>query len=117
MSLYELLGDEGVSAIVNEFYDRMIQDPRVNHHFTGRDTNKLRMHQMYFLVTYAMGGPEIYNGRKLSLAHKGLNITDQEYEITIRHLMGAMRKFEIPLEIRAKMEAFLRGVKPHVVYK
>jgi hemoglobin len=117
MSLYELLGDEGVSAIVNEFYDRMIQDPRVNHHFTGRDTNKLRMHQMYFLVTYAMGGPEIYNGRKLSLAHKGLNITDQEYEITIRHLMGAMRKFDVPLEIRAKMEAFLRGVKPHVVYK
>ncbi|WP_309867354.1 group I truncated hemoglobin [Desmospora profundinema] len=117
MSLYELLGDEAVSAVVNEFYDRMIKDPRVNHHFLEADTDKLRMHQMYFLVTYALGGPEVYNGRKLSHAHKGLNITDQEYEITIRHLTGALRKYDVPLEIRAKMEAFLRGVKPHIVYK
>ncbi|PTX50344.1 hemoglobin [Melghirimyces profundicolus] len=117
LSLYELLGDDGVASIVNEFYDRMFADERVRHYFEGADTHTLRTHQMYFLVSYALGGPNIYKGTKLSKAHQGLNITDQAYEITIRHMNRALRNHEVPLEICSKIEAFMRGVKPHIVNK
>ncbi|MFC4075354.1 group I truncated hemoglobin [Salinithrix halophila] len=117
LSLYELLGDEGVSAVVNDFYDRVIQDPRLNHYFQGMDMNRLRQHQMHFLVTYALGGPEIYKGPKLSLAHRNLHITDSDYEQVIRHLNRSLIRFEVPLEIRIKIEAFIRGIKPHIINK
>lgn len=117
-TLYEKLGGEkAIAAVVNEFYDRMINDEKVSHYFRYTDMEKLRKHQISYFMSYALGGPNKYEGATLRESHKGLNISHEHYEIAIKHLNGALRKYNVPLEDRVKIEAFLRSVKPHIIHK
>ncbi|MFC7441364.1 group I truncated hemoglobin [Laceyella putida] len=117
-TLYERLGgEESIAAVISEFYDRMTQDDRVNHHFIGVNMEVLRRHQITYFMSYALGGPKHYEGNTLRKAHSGLNITSEEYEIAIKHLNSALRKFNVAIEDIARVEAFLRSVKPHIIYK
>ncbi|MDR6225232.1 group I truncated hemoglobin [Desmospora profundinema] len=117
-NLYEKLGGkEGVTAVVNEFYDRMIMDDRVNHYFLDTDTDALRNHQIDFFLKYVLGGSSHYKGNALRMVHKGLNISSEAYEIAIKHFNASLRKYDVPLEIRVQIEAFLRTVKPHIIEK
>jgi hemoglobin len=117
-TLYEKLGGEQtIAAVITEFYNRMLQDDRVNHHFIGVNMEQLRRHKITYFMSYALGGPKRYEGITLRQAHAGLNITSEEYEIAIKHLNSSLRKFNVQLEDIAKIEAFLRTVKPHIIYK
>ncbi|MBA4543198.1 MULTISPECIES: group 1 truncated hemoglobin [Thermoactinomyces] len=117
-TLYERLGGEQtIAAVINEFYNRMIQDDRVNHHFIGVNMEALRRHQITYFMSFALGGPKRYEGSTLRQSHAGLNITSEEYEIAIKHLNSSLRKFNVQLEDIARVEAFLRSVKPHIIYK
>lgn len=117
-TLYEKLGGEKtIAAVVNEFYDRMIKDDKVSHFFKDTDMERLRRHQITYFMSYALGGPNKYEGSTLRASHKGMNITHEQYEVAIQHLNGALRKFNVPLEDRVKMEVFLRSVKPHIIHK
>ncbi|GGA44481.1 group 1 truncated hemoglobin GlbN [Kroppenstedtia guangzhouensis] len=114
-TLYDKLGgNTAIRAVVNEFYDRMINDPVVSSVFDGVDLVSLRKHQAQFLA-YALGGPVKYDGSTLRESHTGLNITDRQYEATIRHLNATLRKLNVELEDRAKIEAFIRSVKPFII--
>ncbi|KPC74632.1 hypothetical protein ADL26_09295 [Thermoactinomyces vulgaris] len=117
-TLYERLGgEELITIVINEFYDRMLEDDRVNHHFIGVNMDVLKRHQVTYFMSYALGGPMHYEGNTLRKAHSGLNITSEEYEIAIKHLNSALRKNQIALEDIARIEAFLRSVKPHIINK
>ncbi len=115
-TLYERLGGEqAIAAVITEFYNRMVQDDRVNHHFIGVNIEVLRRNQITYFMSYALGGYPQYEGSTLRQAHAGLNITSEEYEIAIKHLNSALRKFNVGLSEIAKIEAFLRSVKPHII--
>lgn len=42
-------GHEAVESVVNDFYDRVLTDDRVIHHFEDSDTTELRAHQIQFI--------------------------------------------------------------------
>jgi hemoglobin len=114
-NLYEKLGGkDAVRAVVNDFYDRVLQDPRVNHHFTGINMNTLRNHQTIF-ISFMLGGPQKFEGKTLRLAHEGLNITSEEYEIIMDHLDDSLKKFNVGIEDRAKILAVVRSLKPFII--
>lgn len=113
-TLYEKYGPEGIKAVVDEFYDRCLADPNVNYYFDGVDMHMLRMHQAAF-VSYILGSPKPYTNAKLREAHKGLGIQEQDYEIILKHLDGAMKKFNLDLEDRAKILAIFRTFKAFII--
>ncbi|MFC4075912.1 group I truncated hemoglobin [Salinithrix halophila] len=116
-TLYDQLGEEGIIAVVNEFYDRMIMDKRVSHYFIHADTDRLREHQIQYFISHVLGGPRQYDGINLRTAHNGLNITNEAYEVAIKHMNASLRKFNVSPDIQVKVEAFLRGIKPHIIKK
>ena len=61
-SVYESLGAEvGIRKAVDEFYDRVVADPRLVGYFSGVDMTALRRHQVGMLSA-ATGGPRRYTG-------------------------------------------------------
>lgn len=117
-NLYERLGGERtIAAIVNEFYVLLVNDDRVRHHFLDVNLTNLKHHQITLLISLLFGGPNKYKGRNMRKAHAGLNISSDEYEIAVKHFKTALRKFNTPIEQMAKIEALLRGVKPHIIKK
>jgi hemoglobin len=117
-TLYERLGGEQIiAAIINEWYNRLLQDDRVNHHFIGVNMEILRRHQITYFMSWTLGSPKRYEGNSLRQSHAGLNITSEEYEIAIKHLNDSLRKHNAALEDIARVEAFLRSIKPHIIHK
>lgn len=114
-SLFRKLGGtEAIKAVVNDFYDRMLEDPTVNSAFQGVDMASLRKHQVQF-IAYALGGPVTYDRSTLRKAHTDLKITNKQYEATLKHLKASLRKFNVGWDEIAKIEALLRSIKPFII--
>ncbi|MFD1569504.1 group I truncated hemoglobin [Halorubrum laminariae] len=107
-TLYDRLGGEpAVGAVVTEFYDRVLADDEVAHHFDDIDMSEQRSHQTKFLSAVA-GGPMQYEGDDMETAHEGLEITDAEFDAIAAHLDGALREFDVD---DADREAVLEAVE------
>ncbi|RLM50125.1 group 1 truncated hemoglobin [Halorubrum sp. Atlit-28R] len=114
-TLYERLGGEpAIGAVVNEFYDRVLDDDRVNHYFDDVDMADQRSHQTKFLSAVT-GGPIQYEGEEMATAHEELAITDAEFEVVATHLDEALRAFDVDdADHEAVMEA-VAGFEDDVV--
>lgn len=95
-TLYERLGGrESISAVVDEFYDRVLSDDRVNHFFEETDVAALRAHQTQFIASVT-GGPVEYDGADVSAAHAHLDIDGRDFRIIANHLNDALVAFDVP---------------------
>ena len=89
-TLYETLGAEaGIRAAVDEFYDRVVADPRLATYFDGVDMVGLRRHQVEMLSA-ATGGPKSYTGAEMAAAHAGRNIDNEAFDRVVGHLQDTL---------------------------
>jgi hemoglobin len=96
MALWDRLGGEKVvKKIVNEFVDAAGADPKVN--FTRNGKYKMNAEQvaalkeqLVDLASAVSGGPRQYTGKTMKLAHKGMGITDAEFDALVAHLKTAL---------------------------
>jgi hemoglobin len=79
LTLFEKYGGTAViSAIVADFYERVLESDRVAHYFEGVDMVSLLDHQTTFL-SVVLDGPQVYQGRNMLNAHAKLGITMEDF--------------------------------------
>ena len=111
----EIGGEPAVTAVVNEFYTRLVADPDLVSYFEGRDMTRLKAHQRA-LVTVALGGTsEEYNGRMMHPAHAGLAITHEAFDKVLDHLASVLDGAGVPAVTTAKILAILQPLRTDVV--
>jgi hemoglobin len=103
-NLYEQLGGrDRIAAIVDEFYDRVLDDETVAHFFDDMDMAAQRAHMTQFLGSVT-DGPVEYTGDEMRDAHEPLDLEREHFDAVATHLEGALRAFDVPDEaIRATM--------------
>lgn len=102
-TLYERLGGrESIAAVVDEFYDRVMADDRVNYYFEDVDMTRQRAHQAQF-ISSVTGGPVEYSGEDMATVHEGMGITEEEFNAIATHLDDALAEFEVPDDEREKV--------------
>lgn len=115
-TLYQRLGGEQlVSAMLTELLDRLWEDDQINHHFVGLEKKSVRHHFISYFSTYILDGPRSYLGPPLKSAHAGFQITSEEYEIGLKHLRAALKNHSASIVDKAKIEAAVRVIKPHII--
>jgi len=93
--LYERLGRrDGIRAVVDEFYDRLLADEELAPFFEGADMEKLRRTQTEFLCE-AAGGPETYDAEPVREAHLHVPFTVAHIERAIEHLYRSLDDFDV----------------------
>src|SRR4051812_44838063 len=98
MSIFERLGQEqGIRAAVDDFYERVVGDPQLAHYFEGVDLRTLRAHQTALLVQVT-GGPAVYSGRGPAAAHDRLDITPEDFDRVVGHLVATLISFGVSSE-------------------
>jgi hemoglobin len=107
-------GGPAVSAVVNDFYERVLGDPQLAPYFEGVDMPRLKRHQV-LLVTQVLGGPKNYDGRSLEEAHEGLGIDHDDFAAVAGHLTGAMRDAGVPDDIVLRAIAVVAASEPDIV--
>jgi hemoglobin len=114
-TLYETLGKEtSIAAVVNDFYERILADPKLAPYFADTDMSRLRAHQAAFIVA-ATGGPKAYTGRDMSAAHAGLNITDAAFDAVAGHLVAALTAAGVGEEAVTAVASAILPLRPSIV--
>jgi len=115
LSDYDLVGGgPAVSAVVNDFYERVLHDPQLAQYFEGVDLARLKRHQV-LLISQVLGGPADYDGRPLDQAHAGLGISHDDLAAVVSHLVAAMREARVPEDILLRTIAVVASTEPDIV--
>ena len=98
-TLYERMGGEAVvRAVVEDFVSRVATDPTVKFTRQGQPTaweatpdnvERLKQRLVEFVTTIA-GGPLQYRGADMVTAHRGMAITNPEFDALAGHLRAAL---------------------------
>jgi len=95
-TLYERLGErEGIRAVVDDFYDRLVADDLLGPFFEDADMELLRRTQTDFLCD-AAGGPETYDATPVREAHLHLPFTSDHIQRAIDLLTESLDEFDVP---------------------
>jgi hemoglobin len=96
--LYERLGErEGIEAVVDDFYDRLLADEDLGPFFEGSDMEMLRRTQADFLCE-AAGGPETYDAAPVREAHLHVPFEPGHIERAVELLSESLDAFDVPEE-------------------
>ncbi|GGN20159.1 group I truncated hemoglobin [Halarchaeum nitratireducens] len=97
-SIYdEIGGKDAVESVVDDFYDRVLDDPVLEPYFEDTDMNELFAHQVQFVSAVA-GGPVEYDGADMQTAHEGMGITAEAFDRVADYLAAAMAENGVPEE-------------------
>ena len=99
LTLYEKLGGEKtVKLVVEKFYERVLNDDRINHFFAQVDMFRQKIHQIDFL-TYAFEGSERYRGSAMREVHRKLvqekGLSDEHFDAFIEDLVETLKELDI----------------------
>jgi hemoglobin len=119
-TLYERLGGyDAISAVVEDFIDRLGKDPMFERFGTGRSQDS-RQHTKQLVkdqICFLTGGPCAYIGRDTATAHQGLGITQQEWEKSLVHLKASLDKFKVGEKEQKDFLAMIDKLKTDIIEK
>ena len=119
-TLYERLGGgKGITAIVDDIVEAHMSNPGVKARFLPlKDDPKhfaeVRQHLIEFLAA-GSGGPEQYTGKDMLSAHRGMNISEEEYMKVIDDILHALDKNKIDDQTRKDVLAIAYSLKDQMI--
>ncbi len=119
-SLYDRLGGKpAIQAVVSDFVDMVGGDTRIQNEKVGAklaaiDINQLKSH-LVDQVCMASGGPCTYTGRDMKTTHKGLGITEAEFNWVVDDLVKTLDKYKVPSKEKGELLALLGPMKSDIV--
>ena len=114
-SLYERLGGEAaISAVIDDFVARVAADSRVNSKFAKSNIERVKFH-LKEQVCAATGGPCKYTGRSMTASHRGMKVTEGEFNALVEDLVATLDKFNVPAREKGEVLGALAPLKSQIV--
>jgi hemoglobin len=120
-TLWDRLGGEaGVAKVVDDFVNTAGKDPKVNFWrdptFTPSKEQIAEVKkQLVAFVSKAAGGPLKYEGKDMKEAHKGMKITDDEFNAAAAHLKAALEKNGVKADDVKAVLGAVEGTRKDIV--
>ena len=135
-ALYDRLGGEqGITAIVDDFTPRVLDDPRVNFarkgitrgglnplHRSDSETwdaspanvKILKLHMVQFFAL-STGGPSNYTGKDISSDHKDMHITNPEFDAAVGDLKATLDRLQIANQEQKELLSIVESTREQIV--
>ena len=116
-TLYARLGGRpAIEAVVDDFVARVAADDRINHFFRRTDIPRFKGH-LADQISEAAGGPYEYEGRTMKAAHRGMRVSDADFDALVEDLVKTLDKFEVPKKEQGELLAVLGPMRGDIVEK
>jgi hemoglobin len=118
-SLYDRLGGKpAITKVVDDFVAEVVADPKIKErhkqHFMEGDVAGLKK-KLIDQVGEATGGPQKYTGKSMKEAHKGLEITDADFDALVGCLTRALDKNKVGKAEKDELLGILAPLRKDVV--
>lgn len=117
-SLYSRLGGyDAISAVVNDLIFRLMTDSQLGRFWENRGEDGIAREKQ-LLIDYLCtnsGGPVLYIGRGNKTSHKGMGITQQDWEAFIGILQETLEYFQVPDTEKKDVLSFIETTKADIV--
>ncbi len=110
----DLGGQAGIDRIVEASVDNYLADPRISKIFDESNMDRVRA-QFKVQFCQIAGGPCEYKGHGMAEAHKGLRLTNADFNAVVEDLQAAMDKVGVPFAVQNRFLARLAPMQRQVV--
>jgi hemoglobin len=119
-SLYSRLGGrKAITAVVDDFVTNCATDTRISRFFTdtAKDPARLAKFKTSLIdqISMVSGGPGKYKGKNMKEAHKGMGITDADFNALVEDLKKALDKHKVGATEQSELLGALGGMKGDIV--
>lgn len=126
-TLYERLGGvEAITLVVDQFIANVASNPDMVRTFQplleevgrlGANSPRLISLRANLIdqIGEASGGPQKYRGKDMVTAHRGMNITVNEFNSLAKNLSDALDKFNVPAQEKGELMSVIGSLQPKVV--
>jgi hemoglobin len=121
-SLYARLGGKkAITAVVDEFVNIVAADTRINGFFadTVKDAKRAEKLKKNLVdqICQASGGPCKYKGKDMKTAHKGMGVSEADFNALVEDLVKALDKFNVGQTEKNELLGALGPMKGEIVEK
>jgi hemoglobin len=115
-SLYQRLGGaDGITQLVDDILAAHLKNSVVKTRFENiKDLDYAKTMARQFFSA-GSGGPDTYTGKDMRTAHKGMNISEQEYLAVMDDIVGAMEKQRLSEDTKKDVIAILYSLKGDII--
>jgi hemoglobin len=114
-TLYDDLGGKpGIDHIVDVSVDNYLADPRIADIFSESNIDRIRL-ELKDQFCQIAGGPCVYKGHDMVATHKGLHLTNANFNALVEDLQDAMNKCDVPFATQNRFLALLAPYQHQVV--
>ena len=117
-TLYERLGGyDGITAFANNLLPRLQGDNQLGRFWKNRGDDGIAREKQ-LLIDYLCansGGPVYYTGRDMKTSHKGMRISERDWEIFIGHAVETMKALAVPETECEDISTFVLSLKKDIV--
>ena len=117
-TLYKRLGGyDAIAAVCDDLLPRLMADPRLGRFWRDRAADSLRREKQLLIdfLCSASGGPLYYVGRDMKTSHRGMGISESDWQAFLSHLEATLDGFNVPAAERAEVRGFVASTKPDIV--
>ena len=114
-TLYSDMGGQpGINKIADVSVDNYLADPRIKDIFSESNIDRIRAELKDQFCVIA-GGPCRYTGHSMEATHKGLHLTNANFNALVEDLQSAMDSCNIPFTTQNRFLARLAPMQHQVV--
>jgi hemoglobin len=117
VTLYQELGGEpGVESIVETMLVNVVEDERVGEIFANSNLARLRrlLAEQFCAVA---DGPCTYSGFSMRESHRGMTVTEVEFNAVVQALADALDELDVPVPAQNRLLARLAPLRDEIVYQ
>ena len=120
-TLYDRLGGhDGITAITEDVVAAHMRNPVISARFTPyletpERLDQLKRHVRDFFAA-GSGGSVAYQGRDMTVAHRGMNISEAEYIAAVDDIMATLDKHAVGPEARREVLEIAYALKGEIMH-
>ena len=116
-TLYERLGGyDAITAVVNDLLPRLMSDSQLGRFWDNRGEDGINREKQLLIdfLCSSAGGPVLYTGRDNKTSHKGMGISETDWEKFMGHLNATFDNFQLPQQERNDVTDIIVSTKADI---
>ena len=117
-TLYKRLGGyDAIAAVADDLLARLMADAQLSRFWQNRAEDSVRREKQLLVdfLCASCGGPLNYVGRDMKTSHRGMGVSESDWQAFLVHLEATLDGFAVPIAERAEVLGFVNSTKPDIV--